>query len=230
METGLAELDSVTPWKNERMCQNYEDIKLKIRDLYDQSVDRFGDSSRGVGWKDERSHELRLRVLSEIGITDGTSVLDVGCGYGALLEYLRKTGMQNTKYTGIDIAEKMIERARQRFGGSATFKVADIMKIEGEYDYVVNLGIFNVKLGCHDDQFFNDFVRPILFKMWSLAMKGLAASFMTNVVDYRNPDLYYADSSKIINLVARELSRYFVIRHDYDLHEFTLYVYRSGRS
>ncbi|HMK83789.1 MAG TPA: class I SAM-dependent methyltransferase [Candidatus Bathyarchaeia archaeon] len=212
------------------MSDTYDSIKLKIKELYADSSLRFGNSSRGVGWKDETSHELRLRMISEVGISDGCSVLDVGCGYGALWEHLVRRGVKGIKYTGIDIVENLTEMARKRFRDSAKFEVADIMELDQEFDYVLNLGIFNVKLDSRDVEFLEHFVKPILLKMWALAKVGVAASFMTDMVDYKNRNLYYASPSEIFNFLRERLSRHVSLRHDYGLYEFTAYVYKHAKS
>ena len=49
----------------------------------------------------------------------GDKVVDIGCGPGDMLEQLPDT----VRYVGIDISEKYVERARQRFGERATFVV-----------------------------------------------------------------------------------------------------------
>lgn len=210
--------------------ETYENIRLEIRKLYEKSAREHGVSPLGVGWKDRKSHTLRLKILSEVGISNGSSVLDVGCGYGALLDYLLAKGITGIKYTGIDIVENLVEMARKRFGDSPKFEVADIMELNQEFDYVLNLGIFNVKLGSRDVEFFEHFVTPILFKMWALAKVGVAVSFMTDMVDYRNPNLYYASPSEIFNFLRERLSRYVTLRHDYGLYEFTAYVYKHAKS
>ena len=56
-----------------------------------------------------------------LGIGAGSLVLDVGCGFGDFLTYLRDNGIE-PRYTGIDICEPMVRRCRERFeGGDATF-------------------------------------------------------------------------------------------------------------
>lgn len=63
------------------------------------------------------------------------SVLDVGCGEGAWLPYLRAL-RRNVAYTGIDSSDYAIERfGRERNIGKGTF--AGLRERRGEYDLVV---------------------------------------------------------------------------------------------
>jgi hypothetical protein len=41
--------------------------------------------------------------------------------------------------------------------------------------------------------------------------------------------LFYAKAADVLAFCRRELSRWMVLRHDYPLHEYTVYVYRHPR-
>lgn len=84
----------------------------------------------------------KLVELCEIG-TD-TKVLNVGCGDGATLVYLAKSGCK--KVTGIDISEDMISRAMERIKredveGSVVVKGGDAQNIpfaDASFDVVIS--------------------------------------------------------------------------------------------
>ena len=50
--------------------------------------------------------------------TTACSLIDFGCGYGALLDYLGAVG-RRVAYRGFDISEAMIQAARARHAGVA---------------------------------------------------------------------------------------------------------------
>jgi len=56
--------------------------------------------------------ELRFKVLCDIADLSGSSVCDVGCGFGDLLPYLR-THFADITYTGIDISPSLVHKARE---------------------------------------------------------------------------------------------------------------------
>lgn len=56
-------------------------------------------------------NETILKVKDEIDITQYKTVLDIGCGTGALSYVLYEKGL---KVTGIDIAEKMVEKSKEK--------------------------------------------------------------------------------------------------------------------
>jgi SAM-dependent methyltransferase len=67
-----------------------------------------------------RLHNERLRAAA--AIQPGERVLDVGCGAGQTsIEAARAGG----RVLGVDVSQRMLERARQRAGGSVEFVLAD---------------------------------------------------------------------------------------------------------
>ena len=75
------------------------------------------------------------------------SLNDIGCGYGALLSYLKKRHRRaSIDYLGVDLSAAMITHAKRLFGDRplTTFEAA----CHGTRvaDYSVASGIFNVKL------------------------------------------------------------------------------------
>ena len=65
-----------------------------------------------MDWNSEQSQDLRFRELVRLIEEDpDASVLDYGCGYGALRSYLRERGHRGP-YIGFDISQRMIETAR----------------------------------------------------------------------------------------------------------------------
>lgn len=70
------------------------------------------------------------------------TVLDCGCGYGALGLMLLPMLPKNSKYIGVDFAEAMIEKAKKNFDKesyNSQFILADILKYETreKYDMVI---------------------------------------------------------------------------------------------
>lgn len=56
-------------------------------------------------------HETLKKTKEEIDISKYKTVLDIGCGTGALSYVLYKNGL---KVTGIDIAKKMVEKSKEK--------------------------------------------------------------------------------------------------------------------
>jgi cyclopropane fatty-acyl-phospholipid synthase-like methyltransferase len=71
------------------------------------------------------------------------AILDIGCGTGACFASLPRP----IKYTGVDISESYIKRARAQYGHEGTFLVADasaaIPQITGRFDRVFAFGVLH---------------------------------------------------------------------------------------
>jgi len=85
-----------------------------------------------------KSHPSRVSVLS---LLEGlSSVLDVGCGNGVMLEMIRERKL-DLDYLGIDVTEKLLGVARQLFPADAhrfrRMSLYDLKKLRRKFDAVV---------------------------------------------------------------------------------------------
>ena len=189
-------------------------------------------SPEAVHWRGKEKTWLRFKILTEIDDLNGKRVLDFGCGNALLFDYLKEQEI-NCEYHGWDISEKMIEIAKKRHS-DGKFKVIDIMKENIDkncynyFDYVLISGVFNLKLDT-DKEIHETWIKTTLTKLWELCRKGIAVNFMTEYVDWEDKDLYYSPIGNTISFCVKNLSRWFVIRHDYQLYEYTIYIYRDPR-
>lgn len=188
---------------------------------FEERFSQFGYSPKAMGWRDKKQQELRFKILVQIGGLNGSSILDVGCGFGDLYGYLRKKNLR-VKYTGVDISPKLIEKAKQLYPG-ANFKVKDIISdsYHKRFDYIFASGMFNWRIGNN-----KRYTKDMVSKMFSLCRKGVAVNMMTTYVDYKDDYLYYYDPKEILDY-CKSLSRFVAIRHDYPLYEFTVYILKK---
>lgn len=84
-----------------------EDATTMLADVaryYASKLEAHGTTARGVDWNGEAGQALRFDQLVRIvNAADPFSINDLGCGYGALLDYLDARGFK-TDYTGIDVS------------------------------------------------------------------------------------------------------------------------------
>jgi 2-polyprenyl-3-methyl-5-hydroxy-6-metoxy-1,4-benzoquinol methylase len=86
--------------------------RAEVSHFFNESLRQYGYDPQSLGWI-PGTQEARFRVLTAIGDLEGCSVLDVGCGFGDLYEYLCRNGV-NVDYTGVDLSPDLLEIARQR--------------------------------------------------------------------------------------------------------------------
>jgi SAM-dependent methyltransferase len=202
-----------------------QNILEEVNKYYTDKVNTFGATPKGVDWNGEESQQLRFKEL--LKIIDPSrghfSVLDYGCGYGSLFEYM-KTLFSDFKYTGFDISDEMIAAAKKLYSGSNCNWIAS-SEPEERYEYVVASGIFNVRMQTSDVEW-KDYILNTLQKMNDIATKGFSFNVLTSYSDkeYMREYLYYADPTFFFDYCKRHFSKYIALLHDYPLYEFTIHV------
>lgn len=196
----------------------------QVKAYFDQRIQQHGASPRGSDWNSEASQNLRFDQLLKLVESQPFSLLDYGCGYGALADYLVTKGL-DADYYGYDILESAIETARQAHAGKprrAFFTDRSQLPV---CDYVVASGIFNFR-GEQSFEDWTEYVLGILHEFDGLSLRGFASNFLTKYSDAgkMRPDLYYADPLFLFDYCKRKFSRNAALLHDYRLYDFTLLI------
>jgi len=191
--------------------------------FYESHVRRFGFGYRALGFGRRSSQEKRFGALAALGDFDGARVLDVGCGFGDFLAWLRARGVQ-PRYTGLDLTESMIARCRKRFAdGETRFLVGDALswRPEAEYDYVIASGIF----GYHAKDT-RARIQPTLERLFGITGTGLAVNFLSGCAPTRSPGRLYVHPADVLQYALR-LTPAVRLDHTYMPNDFTLCMYKN---
>ncbi|HUF00108.1 MAG TPA: class I SAM-dependent methyltransferase [Anaerolineales bacterium] len=195
-----------------------------VKSYFDKRIQEHGASPRGSDWNSETSQNIRFDQLLKVVESDSFSLLDYGCGYGALADYLVAKGF-DANYYGYDILESAIETARQAHEGKPrrTF-FTDKTQIP-VCDYAVASGIFNFR-GEQSFEDWTEYVLGVLNEFNQLSLHGFSSNFLTRYSDTEKmrPDLYYADPLFLFDYCKRNFSKNIALLHDYRLYDFTLLI------
>lgn len=204
------------------------DILQDVAEYYSGKLGEYGVTPRGVDWNGEESQRLRFTQLAKIIQHQADySVNDLGCGYGALFDYLNNN-QSYFSYIGCDVSADMILAAQDRlrskdnahfFVGSVPPQVAD---------YGIASGIFNVRLGYSDDEW-HQYLVATLDTLDRTSRTGFAFNCLTSWsdTDRKRDSLYYANPVALFDLCKRRYSRNVALLHDYGLYEFTMLVRKA---
>lgn len=112
--------------------------------IYEKMLDKAMTYSIGYwGENDdlERAQEKKLDLICrKLHLEPGMRVLDIGCGWGSFAQYA--TRMYNVSVVGINIAEKQIELAQQKYSHlPIEFRVQDYRDLKGNFDRIVSIGM-----------------------------------------------------------------------------------------
>ena len=197
----------------------------EVANYYAAKLAEHGMAPRGVDWNGEDGQILRFAQLSRIIDHEIStfSVNDLGCGYGALYDFLvaRYPGVA---YHGIDVAEEMVQAARTRLAAtSATFARGDIP--DRVTDYGIASGIFNIRLQ-QDDDAWRAHMQSTLNALDRTSTRGFAFNCLTSWSDPERmrSDLFYANPAEWFDFCKRRYARNVALLHDYGLYEFTILV------
>ncbi|TYL91748.1 methyltransferase domain-containing protein [Bradyrhizobium rifense] len=205
-------------------------ILPQVASYYASKLELHGTTSQGVDWNGNASHDRRHRqFLRLLEGSSNASVLDLGCGFGDFLRFLRSEGFQG-RFTGYDIAASMIEKARELFGEGEDRQWRIGSEPEEVADFAIASGIFNVK-GDVPTEAWIDYVDDTLDILARAGRRGFAFNILSLSSDpeRRRPHLYYADPVAMLRHCLAKYGRSVALLQDYELYEFTLLVRHPDR-
>ncbi|MGB6038200.1 MAG: class I SAM-dependent methyltransferase [Cryomorphaceae bacterium] len=197
-----------------------------IAEYYTKKIEEHGVSPEGVDWNGTESQELRFLELMKVIDARNFSIIDVGCGYGALLDYMVKTNIDSKGYLGVDLSKEMVKEAKNLHPKQAD-QFDHISRLEDmkNADYAVASGIFNVRLTETDDNWIN-YIKQTLTVINSKTSKGFSFNILTSYSDEekKRDYLYYASPEELFAFCKNNFSRNVALLHDYNLYEFSILV------
>ncbi len=194
----------------------------RIAALYGESFQEHGASLASLGYP-KGAQDARFAAAFRRGLLEDSSILDVGCGFGHMLDYLRRRKI-NARYTGVDIAPPMIDTARQ-WHPEGDFRLLNILEspIDEHWDWVFLVGAFNATPG-HEGWW--EYVQQMMRRMYDLCNRGVAADFLSSYVDFQKPGAFHARPEQVFSF-AKTLTRRVSLCHDYMAYEFMVYLYKD---
>ena len=201
----------------------------KVKKYFIDKLNAHGATHLGVDYNSVESQEKRLFQLTRmIDSRVRYSLLDFGCGYGAMYDYLKHLE-HNLYYVGYDITEPMLEKAREVHAGNPDCLFTGNIDELPQVDYAVVSGTFNMKLDADSESWTRNVIEA-LGQMNAHATKGIAFNMLTSYsdADRMRSDLYYGDPCFFFDYCKRNFSRNVALLHDYNLYDFTIIVYKDG--
>lgn len=207
------------------MQNKNNDLLDEVANYYSEKLAKHGETPLGVDWNGEESQILRFEQLCKvINRNEDFSLNDLGCGYGALFDFLSDR-YQGFSYLGVDVSGPMVRAAEQRFAGRPRARFISAAQPNSVADFSVASGIFNVRLGRTDADWVA-YLQATLDVLDGCSRHGFAFNCLTSYsdADKMRDYLYYADPCAVFDYCKRRYSRNVALLHDYQLYEFTILV------
>ena len=181
-------------------------LERKLNRAYKDRLFARGPTPNGVFWRNESSQIARFDALLNLVATVtpvANPVLgDVGCGYGAMLDFIQKTPRyQNFQYIGIDINKAMIKSCKQKFlDQKHLFLVGK--HPPSPVDFCVFSGTFNL---CHttDTSLWHDYLFANLQQCWQRSRYGLVLNLLCGPNTEIKNQIFYAERQTFITTASQ---------------------------
>ena len=123
-------------------------------DLSDELYDTFLDPDRQYSCAyftdpanslEQAQADKKAHIAAKLYLQPGQRVLDIGCGWGGMALYLHRVAKVDV--LGITLSEEQLKVARRRaeeagVSGHVRFELIDYRKLEGQFDRIVSVGMF----------------------------------------------------------------------------------------
>ena len=204
-----------------------DETQHKLNEYFSEKLEEFGATPRGVDYNGPEAQEHRFeQLIKVIQPAQPFTVIDYGCGYGAMFDFLNGKAWK-FEYFGVDVIAKMVIAARDSHKNLPNAHFTTYERDLPTADYLVGGSIFNIKLDVTYEDW-QDSVVKTLYQMNSLCSKGFSFNMLTKYSDAdrmaQRPDLFYGDPLFFFDLCKREFSRNIALLHDYGLYDFTLLI------
>lgn len=200
---------------------------------YENCLDKYGDTHLGVDWPKVGDASKRYEVMLDItrfakDKAGRINLLDFGCGAAHLYQFILDNNLKNIEYSGLDVSEKFVALSRKKFKGTS-FYCVDILDSNlalPNFDYIIMNGVFTEKRELSFNEMWNYFCK-MLVEVFKKANKGIAFNVMSKAVDWEREDLFHVSADLLIEFLTKNLTRNFIIRNDYGLYEYTVYLLKK---
>lgn len=205
------------------------EIAERVARYYGDKLRQYGATPRGVDWNSDHAQFVRFEQIVRVCPSEGEyTLLDYGCGYGALAGFLLETNPR-LRYVGYDVCSEMIERGRELYRGDERVRFTSSVDDLEPADVTVASGIFSVKMDVAA-QSWEAYLYRTLESMNALSKRAFSFNALTiySDADRMRPDLYYADPHELFDHCRTHFSRNVAVLHDYGLYEFTVLVRKDA--
>lgn len=115
----------------------------ELEAVYRSRLSTIGMCSEALFYRNGLQHKKKLeffaRFLGQVGRIEEFAVLEIGCGYGALLEHFSP----GPRYLGIDLVPEFVAEAKRRFP-EREFVVGNLLELENpSFDLSIIAGVLS---------------------------------------------------------------------------------------
>jgi trans-aconitate methyltransferase len=200
-----------------------QDDKSRLLTYYDKLLIEHADNTaRAQGWASDETENIRFDIFTKIGDLNNSTILDVGCGFGDLYDFLKNKGVAFS-YEGIDVNPAMLKVARERHP-DVVFQEADFGSYDskGKFDYIFCSGALSFKTKDYKNFYFEH-----IKKMYEFSKVGVAFNMLNskNNVTPENEETFATYEILEVQEFCKHLTEKITILEDYLPNDFTFFLH-----
>jgi SAM-dependent methyltransferase len=178
----------------------------KRTEEYRQDFYKYGYSPLSLSMPSDRRNIRYFELLKHFDLSRKFVLLDAGCGFGDVNEYLKVIGVDDYQYIGLDVVDEFLNEGQKKYGGYYIHRDFTKDSIDDlEMDYVILSQVFNARYSGLSDNY-NVMFASVRRLFDRCSSQGVAFNFFTDQVDYMNATTAYHNPSKVLEF-AYSLSR-----------------------
>jgi SAM-dependent methyltransferase len=192
---------------------------------YHDRFKKHGKSRETLGWYKGNQDKRYAALVKHINLTE-LKILEVGCGFGEGIDFLKRT-KSISKYLGIDISEEFIKIAQKKFSsGNINFTSGSFHDIEiksNNFDICIASGVFNFN-EKHLPNY--DLIQDFIKFSFEHGAKIVAFDLLSFNCDKRNDNNFYPsleELTKVLNIFSRR----YIIDHSALPFEITITIFKD---
>jgi len=207
-------------------AESFDHYKSRNNEMFRRRFRGRGQSGGNIFWSSDRAQSERFNALLKIGDLQDKTILDVGCGYGDLYQFLLDKGIRVASYTGYDIVPEILEIAKQKHP-EVVFKQIDITKdgVDEKFDYVFGSGIFAI-----ESDNWTAYMLEMVEKMFDLCNNGVGVNYLSNKTALKSNELHYSSPEEtILDIKKKIIGHSISALDDYLFDDYTIFIYRKEK-
>ena len=180
-------------------------FEASIRSAYTRRFREKGAHAEGVFWASRLSQQARFdQVLRDMKAEHGAddfSLADVGCGYGALFDYIRRTeAWRQIDYYGVDINKDMLAYCRREHSANK-HRFSHGRAPDRQVDFAVFVGTFNL---CHTDDYalWEHYILRQLRFSWAKVKTAMVLNITSQPEARINNNIFYVQPEAFADKLA----------------------------
>jgi SAM-dependent methyltransferase len=197
---------------------------LDIIEYYKQ-LNKYSNDYDKVGWHNGViGQNVRFKILLDIGIKDGDTILDFGCGLGDLYGYLTEYNYK-VNYLGVDICDFLIEGAKNKYPSGNFLTINNLSEIDLNFDWFISSGVFTYGFSFKE-------IITTLNQAYKKSNKGLSINMLEFVeekkkihssIKYYNNQINFFNSRLLSNYLKKFFGENTVIQNYDDVLDTKIY-------